>query len=112
MAVGGLAAGGFDGLANGEEFLRNDFCNAVFAGDDGVLQPFGERAGDTFAERRDEMNPIGAEERSEDRKRNDDAAREMQLFRHDVHDFAIAEDFGAADVEDACGGFGLFEDAG
>ncbi len=36
----------------------------------------------------------------------------MQLFRHDVHDFAIAENFGAADVEDAGGGFGLFEDAG
>src|ERR1700744_5679766 len=36
----------------------------------------------------------------------------MQLFRHDVHDLVVGENLRAADVEDACSSFGMFEHAG
>ena len=112
LAIGGFAARGFDGLANGEQFLWNNFRDAVLARYDWVFQSFGERAGDVVAERGDEVNPIRTQKRRQDRNRNDDAAAKVQLFGHDVHDLVVRENFRAADVEDAGGSFRMFECAG
>ena len=88
-----------DRFAHGQEFLRKQGGDPVFAADDRILETLGQRLRDVVAQRRDEMNPIRTQARCEHWHRENPPRPESQLFGHHPHEVAIAQHVGATHIE-------------
>ena len=94
-----------DRLAYAEQVLRNETGDAIVTAYHGIFETFGERLGDVATERSDQMNPVRAQARAQDRNRYDPATGKSEFFRHQANDVAVAQHLRAADVKNATRGF-------
>ena len=64
-----------------QEFLRNQFCDPVFAADDRILETLGQRLRNVVTQRRDEMDPIGTQARRTGLEPGESIAASVQALR-------------------------------
>ena len=100
-----------DCRANAQSLVRHQSLGGIVGDDHPVLEPLGQRPGDSVGDWGDEIDPQRTQSRRQHWHRQDDPLAQAELLGHHPHQLPIGEHVGSADLERLASGLGHLEAA-